>query len=178
MKGIEFKVLSALVKEGRKSDRQIAKELGVSQPTVSRTRKRLEDKEFIKEYTAIPNFAKIGYQILAVTLVRLDKSLKAEEIKKARQMARETFIKTRLETVMIERGVGLGYDGILMSYHKDYTSYQKYMDALKEQPYLNLSKIDSFLINLQDEIKYRPLTFSTLAKHILKIGKEKEQDRL
>lgn len=173
MKDIELQVLSALVKKGRRSDRQIAKELGVSQPTVSRTRKKLEDKGFIKEYTAIPNLAKIGYQILAVTLVRLDKSLKAEDIRKAREMARKTFIKKRMETIMIERGIGLGYDGILLSYHKDYAAYQKYMDELKELSYLDLSKIDSLLINLKDEIQYRSLTFATVAEHLLKIGNDK-----
>jgi len=166
-------ILSTLIQNGRKSDRQLVKELGVSQPTASRTRRKLEDNGFIKEYTSIPDFEKIGYQILAVTFVKLDKTLDSKSIEEAREHAKD-FLNNNPEIVMIERGIGMGYDGIIMSYHEDYASYQEFTDKLKELDYLDLSKIDSFLINLQDKIQYRSFTFSTLAKHFLKIQKEKK----
>jgi DNA-binding Lrp family transcriptional regulator len=43
------------MKNSRRSDRQLAKALGVSQPTVSRTLERLEKQGMIREYTVIPN---------------------------------------------------------------------------------------------------------------------------
>lgn len=42
MKDVELKLISELLKNSRRSDRELAKTLGVSQPTVSRTLKRLE----------------------------------------------------------------------------------------------------------------------------------------
>jgi hypothetical protein len=42
----------------------------------------------------------------------------------------------------------------------------------KKNPYLDTSKLESFLVDLDDKIHYRYLTFSTLAKHILENDKK------
>jgi DNA-binding Lrp family transcriptional regulator len=42
IRDIELKILSELMKNARISDRELAKKIGVSQPTVSRIRSRLE----------------------------------------------------------------------------------------------------------------------------------------
>jgi len=48
MREIEWKVLSELMKNSKLSDRELARKLGSSQPTVTRTRRRLEEKGYIK----------------------------------------------------------------------------------------------------------------------------------
>ncbi|MGD0160671.1 MAG: Lrp/AsnC family transcriptional regulator [Candidatus Bathyarchaeia archaeon] len=48
MKDLEIRLISELMKNSRRSDRQIAKELGVSQPTVSRTIARLEKEGILR----------------------------------------------------------------------------------------------------------------------------------
>jgi len=55
LKPLDCKILSELMKDARISDRQMAKILGVSQPTVSRRRVALE-REVIDGYTAIPKW--------------------------------------------------------------------------------------------------------------------------
>jgi len=40
--------------------------------------------------------------------------------------------------------------------------------------FLDVEKIDSFLIDLDDEVRYRPLTFSTLAKDLLSQAQRKK----
>jgi DNA-binding Lrp family transcriptional regulator len=70
MKETELRLISELMKNSRRSDRELAKAIGVSQPTVSRTIQRLEKQCVIKEYTMIPDFTKIGYALLTVTLVK------------------------------------------------------------------------------------------------------------
>jgi DNA-binding Lrp family transcriptional regulator len=86
MKDVELKVLSELMMDGRKSDRDLAKAIGVSQPTVSSFRKKLEAEGIIQEYTVIPDFRKLGYEILAVTFIKLRGDLNQEEIEKARKI--------------------------------------------------------------------------------------------
>jgi len=44
MKEIELKLVSELMKNSRRSDRELSKVLGVSQPTVTRLRSRLKKK--------------------------------------------------------------------------------------------------------------------------------------
>jgi DNA-binding Lrp family transcriptional regulator len=56
-------LLYELIKNSRRSDRDLAKILHVSQPTITRMRKKLETNDFILEYTLVPNFAKLGFEI-------------------------------------------------------------------------------------------------------------------
>jgi DNA-binding Lrp family transcriptional regulator len=166
MKDLERRLVSELMKNCRRSDRELAKVLGVSQPTVSRNLQKLEKEGIIKEYTVVPDFRKLGYTLLAVTFVKLKKYLSKDELEKARKSAKEGA-KDNLNFIMLERGMGMGYDGVFLSYHKDYASFTVHKKWLTQFDYLEISDIQSFLINLEDEIRYRPLTFSTLAKHIL-----------
>lgn len=89
MKEAELKLISELMKNSRQSDRELAKAIGVSQPTVTRMRTRLEKEGIIKEYTAIPNFARLGYQIMAVTLAKLEAPATAEVVERTMEIARE-----------------------------------------------------------------------------------------
>ena len=78
LKDVELKLISELMKNSRRSDRELAKVLGVSQPTVTRIRTRLEKEGHIKEYTMIPDFSQLGYQMMGVTLLKL-RELEREE---------------------------------------------------------------------------------------------------
>ena len=109
MKHIELQLISELMKNSRRSDRELAKALGVSQPTVSRLIKKLEKDGFIKEYTIVPDFHKLGYELLALTFVELKKGLDQEGIEKARKTTREDLKKAPLEIVLFERGMGEGH---------------------------------------------------------------------
>src|SRR4030043_995608 len=79
LKAIEIRLVSELMKNSRRSDRELARILGVSQPTVSRTISRLEKQGIIKEYTMIPDFKKLGYNILGVTVAKLNEPLSTSE---------------------------------------------------------------------------------------------------
>jgi len=166
MKEIERRLISELMKNSRRSDRDLAKAIGVSQPTVSRTLKKLEKEGAIREYTAIPDFAKLGYTLLAVTFVKLQKHLTQDEIEKARESTKH-IIKGNLNFIMLERGMGMQFDGVFISFHEDYASFTKHMEWLKQFDFVEVASIQSFIVNLKDEIHYRSLTLSTLAKHVL-----------
>jgi len=49
------KFLLELLKDSKRSDREIAKVLGVSQPTITRMRNRLVQEGVIQEFTIIPD---------------------------------------------------------------------------------------------------------------------------
>ena len=166
MKDFERRLVSELMKNCRRSDRELAKVLGVSQPTVSRNLQKLEKEGIIKEYTVVPDYRKLGYSLLAVTFVKLKRHLSQDEIEKAKKSGKEGA-NENLNFIMLERGMGMGYDGVFLSFHEDYSSFTEHKNWLKQYDYLEVSDIQSFLINLEDEVHYRSLTFSMLAKHIL-----------
>jgi DNA-binding Lrp family transcriptional regulator len=66
LKSIDYEIISELIKNSRLSDRQVAKKLGTSQPTVTRRRTQLE-KEGMLDYTGVPDLKKLGFEILAFT---------------------------------------------------------------------------------------------------------------
>jgi len=172
VKKIERRILSELMKNSRRSDRELAKAIGSSQPTVTRARNKLEKEGYIREYTIMPEFLKLGYEILAVTLFKYKKRFDAEKIEKAKEILADSFKRGPFEIVMAERGTGCGYNAMMISIHRDYKSFMDLMDWAQQFYSLELGEFDTFLINLADEVRYRPLTFSSLAKHVLTL-KEK-----
>ena len=155
------------MKDSHVSDRKLAKRLGTSQPTASRLRNRLEKDGYIKEYTIIPDFSKLGYRIMALTLVRLRTAVTNKVVEEARKVAVESMKTGPYEIVMLERGIGCASHGVVISYHRNYSSYRKLRKWLEQFTFLDVDRIDSFLIDLNDKVRYRPLTFRALAQHLL-----------
>jgi DNA-binding Lrp family transcriptional regulator len=171
---IELKILSGLMKNSRMSDRELAKQLKVSQPTVSRIRNKLEKAGYIREYTYIPNFVKLGYNLMALTFISRAQEYAKQDASILFEEAKKWADKTGLDTVMALRGMGLGSDAVVVSFHDSYWAYQERVKEIKQFPYIDVERISSFLIDLKDTAQYRPLTFSTLARHLLTLKKPSE----
>lgn len=170
---IELKLVSELLKNSKQSDRELAKSIGVSQPTITRTRIRLEKEGCVKEYTMIPDFTKLGYDLLALTFLKVKVTLTNDELEKIRVFTRERMEKTPNNLLMLERGAGLGYDAVIISIHESYSSYLELRDLLRQYSFLERN-IESFLISMKDKERYLPLTFKILARNMAKQKEKKE----
>ena len=106
--------------------------IGVSQPTVSRLIRKLESEGVIREYTMIPDFSKLGYQILGLTFVKLKETLIPWEVEKVRKITKQRIMESRFGLVMLERGLGMEYDGVIASLYRDYSDYpaQKHSEGI------------------------------------------------
>ena len=105
MKETELRLISELMRNSRRSDRELAKVLGVSQPTVGRMIKKLEKEGITKEYTMIPDFCKLGYGLLVLTFVRHAKQFDSKELDNITRMGIERARRERSqESIMAERG--------------------------------------------------------------------------
>jgi len=154
LKSRELRLVSELIKDSRRSDRELAKTVGISQPTVTRTRARLEKENIIKEYTMIPDFRKLGFRILAITFLAVEKELGSKEFE------RSTF----QNVLMFERGLGLKYSHMVISLHEDYSSYAAFQRRLKQHDSWAVTDSASFLVNLHEGSDL--VSFSALARNV------------
>lgn len=173
MNEFEWKLLSELMRNSRRSDRELASVIGSSQPTVTRIRRRLEKEGYIKEYTMIPDFSKLGVQFLAFTFVQVGRALTLQDAKKVRKFVRER-LKDRPEIFILERGLGLGYQAVIVSFHENHGSYVKLWEWLRQFAFLEMSGNETFFVALDDKVKYRPLTFSSLAEYLLILSRSEK----
>ena len=76
-------LLYELMKNSKRSDRELAKVVEVSQRTITRMRKKLEKSEYIREYTIIPALEKLGFEIIALNFLLT--STKPKDIKEMQE---------------------------------------------------------------------------------------------
>jgi DNA-binding Lrp family transcriptional regulator len=142
----------------------LANILGVSQPTVSRTRARIE-KEYIKTYTIIPDFQKLGYHIKAFTLAKLKPQTENVPAAKMMQQFKE-WISKRPNIIFAADGEGFGKDFIIVSFHKNYSSYAKFVRAFAMDWGHLLNNFESFLVSIGSEYTLRDFDLKYLADDI------------
>ena len=159
-----LRLVSEMLKNSKKSDRELAGILGVSQPTVSRTRARIE-KEYIKTYTIIPDFQKLGYQIMAFTISKLKQSSENIPTEKMMQRAKE-WIAKRPNVIFAADGEGLGKDFIIVSFHKNYSVYSKFARSFAMDWGASLDNFESFLVSIGSGYTLRDFDLKYLAEDI------------
>jgi DNA-binding Lrp family transcriptional regulator len=168
-------MLSELIKNSRRSDRELAKAIGTSQPTATRIRNKLEKEGYLNEYTAFPNFSKIGYTILALTFMKLDPKLTLSEFEEFRKRHQEAISKKTYAIILAKRGMGLKFDAVILSLHQNYASYDDFRHYLQRSMGEYMEDIDTFLSNLEEQSNL-PFTFSLLATQILSVA-DTEEDK-
>ena len=144
------------MKNAKRSDREIAKIIGVSQPTITRMRQRLE-KTAIVDYTVIPDWTELGFEILAQTLVNTKGLPEVSEKLK-------NWVINNSNVVFAAEGSGMNMDYSILSFHKNYSGYSTFINNLKSTIAENLQDIQSFLISTGKERTIKPLSLKYLEK--------------
>ena len=160
-RGTERKLLAELLKNSKKSDRELAKVLGVSQPTVSRVRDKLRREGMIREYTIVPDFAKLGYEIMAVTIAKAKATLSPSQQEKAKELVVENP-----QAIFVASAEGMGRNGVMISLHKSYSDFRNFMTDLKFMSEGYMEDVDSMLVSLKSPMIVKPLSLAYLANDI------------
>jgi len=156
MKKRMLKLLFELMKNAKRSDREIAKIIGVSQPTITRMRQRLE-KTAIMDYTVIPNWTELGFEIMATTFI------KAKGSPQIIENAKKWAVKNP-NVVFAAGGEGMGMDYAILSFHKNFSGYSSFIDNLKTEWAENIQDIQSFLMTTGEERMVKPFSLKYLEK--------------
>lgn len=164
--GEKLSLLFELIKGSRRSDRELAKALGVSQPSVSRKRTQLEKDGFIKEYTILPDLDKMGYQLMVFTSLAFSQPLTTEILTRARQ-----WVEKQPCIVFWADGEGSGMGSLMISVHKDYASFSRLLSQFKLYAQTDVKDIQNFYVSLaRKELFVRTFSFRYL--------EDDKQDRL
>ncbi len=159
---LAWKLLSELLKNSRRSDRELARALGISQPTITRTRQKIEREGYIKTYTIIPDWKKLGFEIIAFTFTKMRPEILSPELfGKVKEYAAKFP-----NAIFATSGEGLGMTGVIMSLHKDYRDYVQKLSLFRMDWGKYMENIESF-VTVPGEGEIKELSFTYLAKTLL-----------
>jgi DNA-binding Lrp family transcriptional regulator len=155
-KELPQQLLKELLKNSKRSDRELAKVLGVSQPTITRARHKLEKRGTIQEYAIVPDFADLGFELLAVTFTKMRPEIRVEEnLEKAKKY---TYIFPN--AIFVGMGEGMGMSGMIISFHTSFTDYHRKWNKMRRDWKDFLLDTKSFIVSLKSEqVKRFSLTY-------------------
>ncbi len=163
LKPLDYQLLFELMKDSHRSDRQLAKALGISQPTVTRRRAMLEDST-IEGYTVIPKFGQIGFEIAAFTFMRTKLNhTKGAEKEGTFNKLKEYYLK-QPNVVTVLSGQGMGWDAICVSLHENYTSFAEFLRNQESELSDIIVETESFQADLKPGVLVKPFHLKYLAK--------------
>ncbi len=146
-------LLYELMKDSKRSDRELAKVVGVSQPTITLMRKTLEKQEYIREYTVMPALEKLGFEVLALNFVKANITPEFKEW-------------VSKNPKILFAGFGRGLDGntlLLVSVHKNLTDFSQFTSEVEKLFGSNISLFKSFLSSLNVDV-VKPFSFKNLER--------------
>jgi hypothetical protein len=127
---------------------------------VTRARIKLE-KGYIDGYTAIPSFPKIGFELIALTFVKTLPSLSREERRHAGERGRK-WILEQPNVVFACQCSGMGFTGLMISFHKNYTDYVEFMRKCKNEWSDAVTLQEPVMIHMRERQLIKPLSFASL----------------
>jgi len=154
-KELAQQLLRELLKNSKQSDRDLAKILKVSQPTITRTRHKLEKDGTIQDYTIIPDFKKLGFEILAVTFVKMRPEFFTPAVF---EEAKKYTLKFP-NAIFTATGEGMGMTAAIFSFHHDYSDYHRKWNQMRLDWKDFVIDIQNFIVSLEEgEVKRFSLT--------------------
>ena len=163
-KELMIKTLFELIKNSKRSDREIARSLSLWQSTITRYRKTLEKEGMIREYTIIPNLKKMGYQVLVFLFVkrptRPRKAIISPEVwnKKMKEWVNDS------PEVIFSIGVTVEWDAVIVSLHRSIKSLDEYFKSFRKISEDFIADSKHFMAFLDGKDVLKPFSFRHLEK--------------
>ena len=156
MKKILKRILCELLKDSGKSDRKLAQQLGVSQPTVSRMRNRLVKEGFIENFSVTPDLNALGFEIIAITSFTSNQSdaISEKAIK---------WTMSRPNVLFAARAEGKGRNAVMVSLHANYTDYHNFISEVKNEGRDIVADYDTMLVSLRESV-IKPFNLKYIAE--------------
>jgi DNA-binding Lrp family transcriptional regulator len=156
------KLLRELVRDSRRSDRELARAIGASQPTVTRNRKLLEG--YIRSYTIVPEFHKVGYEIMAITFAKAI-AYEKEGAEKKLDFAKKWAMQ-HPNILFASDGEGFEKDMVVVSVHRDYSRFADFIREYTANFSDLITGVQSFIVSLKTGTRIKPFDLTYLSQDI------------
>jgi DNA-binding Lrp family transcriptional regulator len=163
LKLIDLRIIGELLKNSCRSDRELAKVLGVSQPTVTRRRANIE-KKFIDGYTAIPKWEKFGFEIVALTFVKHNIKFAKSNVREEVFSKVREWLKKQPNVIFAIDGRGMGWDAVFISVHRNYSDFTDFINKHNSDLSEFLIDSQSFIANYNQTTVKKPFHLKYLAE--------------
>jgi DNA-binding Lrp family transcriptional regulator len=157
-----MRLLQELLNDSCRSDRELGRALGVSQPTVSRMKKELLEKGLIHGFTVLPNFHKIGYELMAITLVKTNPPLASTKDRQKYHKLVQNWMREQPNVVFCSYCRGLDFNGLIISFHKSYKDFDEFIVNHNRGLGHLLGDVKSILVNIDEDQTIKPLCIKGL----------------
>ena len=157
-----MRLLHELLNDSCRSDRELSRELEVSQPTVSKMKKELLEKGLIHGFIALPNFHKIGYELMAITLVKVNPPLASTKDRQKYHELVQNWMMEKPNVVFSSYIRGLGFDGLIISFHKSYNDFDQFILNHNQDLGHLLGDVKSLIVNLDEDQAIKPFCIKGL----------------
>jgi len=147
------------------SDRALARAIGVSQPTVTRRRARLE-KEAISSYTMIPKWVKLGFKLLVITFTKSRVARTSPEWDKETLEMAKKWMMQHPNVLVCTGSRGMNKGGFMISVHRDYSEFDSFMRDHDLALGKYLDGTQNVIMNLDRKGILKPFDFKYLADYI------------
>ena len=157
-KELARQLLRELLKNSKRSDRELAKVLKVSQPTITRARRKLEREGIVQDYTVTPNFRKMGFEILALTFMKMRPEILSPEVMEEARKYAAKFP----NGIFVSTGEGLGMTTVIIAFHRNYTDYHKHLNQMRVDWKDFTEEIKSFVATIGEGGEYKRFSLTYL----------------
>jgi DNA-binding Lrp family transcriptional regulator len=163
----KLQLLFTLIRGARRSDKELSKITGNTRATVTRRRRQLENEGYIKEYTVLPAFTKIGYELAALTFITWKASPTPEELELGKEwLSKQPWV------VFAAGGEGIATN-VVMSVHRNYADFSSYISALREDTQILFGDVHFFVIDLiRKETIFKHFSLTQLETNSTAMSKE------
>ncbi len=156
----EEEVLIELLRNAKISDKELAKKLGTSQPTITRIRNKLQEKHFFSTYTVLPSLTNLGLNLMTMTFLGISNFKEKEKVAK--------WIRENPHVAFSAEGEGLRQQNIsIISLHPSFEHYEEFLNHLRRDLENSVGNISSFLIANKNTIK--DFSLDTPIEHFLHV---------
>ena len=122
------------------------------------------EKEVIDGYAAIPNWAKLGYEIFAMTFIKVRPAIGSKKkYDDTRKRGSEWLLK-QPNIDMSGACRGMGVDSFALSFHKGYSEYDELLRNLRLQMGDLIEDVQGVLVNLRGKELLKPFHLKYLTE--------------